>query len=280
MASLKGKVSLITGASSGIGWATALEFARRGALVAVTGRDAGALAQLKSEITAAEGTADDQVLVLPGDLTDDAKGIVDAAARHFGALHVLVNSAGVLIGGATQDTSMATYDANMDINARATFATMSAAIPHMKRSRLHARFEGGGPLNRGGARPTMAITNVSSVNGMQSFAGTMAYCASKAAVDHMTRCAAVDLAPLGIRVNAVNPGIVETPLQRRGGMSEEAYEGFLKRCTETHPLYGARELCQPGDVAKTIAFVSSGDAGCMTGSTVVVDGGRACLGAR
>ena len=275
---LGGKVALITGASSGIGWATARLFAKRGAVVAISGRDVAALDRLKAQIGAEAG----EVLVLPGDLTDAdiAKDVVDATARHFGALHVLVNSAGILIGGSTQDTNMATYDANMNVNARATFATMSAAIPHMKRARMHARFEGGGPENRGGSRPTMAITNISSVNGLQSFAGTMAYCASKAAVDHMTRCAAVDLAPLGIRVNAVNPGIVETELQKRGGMSEEVYEGFLKRCTETHPLYNARQLCQPEDVAKTIAFVSSEDAGCMTGSCVVVDGGRACLGAR
>ena len=244
----------MTGASSGIGLSIAKAFAAAGAKVAVSGRNEGVLDALAAELGGVS---------CPADIADAAA--VDAAVAKavgvLGKLDVLVNNAGVLQGGAADATSVECWDLNFSVNARGSFLFMKAALPHLIAAQGN-------------------VVNVSSVNGIQSFAGCMAYCASKAAVDHMTRCAAVDLAPLGIRVNAVNPGIVETPLQRRGGMSEEAYEGFLKRCTETHPLYGARELCQPGDVAKTIAFVSSGDAGCMTGSTVVVDGGRACLGAR
>ena len=259
---LAGRIALVTGASSGIGWATAVEFCRAGASVAIVGRSRAALERLEAQCK--EENANAGVLLCEADLRDNAcvRDVIDRSASHFGGLDVLVNSAGVLIGGATQDTTMQTFDENFAINTRAVFAAMSAAIPHMQA--------------RGGG----AITNISSVNGVQSFPGTMAYCASKAAVDQMTRCAAVDLAPLNIRCNAINPGVVVTELQKRGGMTDEAYETFLERCKETHPLYGARPICLPEDVARTVAFMSSDAARCMTGACIVVDGGRACNGAR
>eukprot|EP00995_Heteronema_vittatum_P011403 NODE_7057_length_420_cov_133.253369_g5433_i0.p3 GENE.NODE_7057_length_420_cov_133.253369_g5433_i0~~NODE_7057_length_420_cov_133.253369_g5433_i0.p3 ORF type:complete len:114 (-),score=52.05 NODE_7057_length_420_cov_133.253369_g5433_i0:79-399(-) len=104
-----------------------------------------------------------------------------------------------------------------------------------------------------------------------------AYCASKAAVDHMTRCAAVDLGPLGVRINAVNPGVTRTDLQKRGGMSEEAYAAFLERSKITHPI---GRIAEPLEVAKLITFLASDNAGFITGAIVPIDGGRACVGAR
>ncbi len=116
-----------------------------------------------------------------------------------------------------------------------------------------------------------SIVNVSSVNGLRSFPGVLAYCVSKAAVDHLTRCAAIELAPLGVRVNAVNPGVTVTNLHRRSGMGEEQYAAFLERSKSTHPIG------RPGsaeEVAELIVFLASERAGWMTGETIPIDGGR------
>jgi NAD(P)-dependent dehydrogenase (short-subunit alcohol dehydrogenase family) len=116
-----------------------------------------------------------------------------------------------------------------------------------------------------------AIVNVSSVNGLRSFAGVLAYCVSKAGMDHLTRCAALEMAPLGVRVNAVNPGVTVTNLHRRGGMNETQYGAFLDRAKETHPL---GRPGQPDEVAALILFLASEKAGWMTGETIPIDGGR------
>jgi NAD(P)-dependent dehydrogenase (short-subunit alcohol dehydrogenase family) len=140
----------------------------------------------------------------------------------------------------------------MAVNVRAPFRLMRAALPH-----LAAR--------RG------AIVNVSSVNGLRAFAGVLAYCVSKAAVDHLTRCAALELAPHGVRVNAVNPGVTVTNLHRRSGMGESQYAAFLERSRETHPLGRAG---RPEEIASLILFLASDRAEWMTGETIPIDGGR------
>jgi NAD(P)-dependent dehydrogenase (short-subunit alcohol dehydrogenase family) len=112
---------------------------------------------------------------------------------------------------------------------------------------------------------------VSSVTGTRSFPGVLAYCVSKAGVDHLTRCAALELAPKGIRVNAVNPGVVVSNLHRRSGMTEENYAAFLERSKETHPLGRAG---QADEIADLIVFLASSRAGWITGETVAIDGGR------
>ena len=156
-----------------------------------------------------------------GDVTkeDDVKRVVQESVDKFGKLDVLVNSAGVLQGAAMDVADVRNFDLNMNVNARGVFLFMMEATPHLK------------------AAGSGSIVNVSSVNGMQSFPGSLAYCASKAAVDMMTRCAAVDLATFQIRVNSVNPGVVLTELQKRGGLDEEKYAAFLERSkTVTHPV--------------------------------------------
>jgi NAD(P)-dependent dehydrogenase (short-subunit alcohol dehydrogenase family) len=137
----------------------------------------------------------------------------------LGGLTTLVNNAGVLAGGAmgTPACTMENFDYNFNANTRAPFEMMIHAIPHLKAAGVAA-----GP----------SIVGISSVNGKQSFATLATYCGSKAAIDHIARVAAVDLAPDGIRVNNVNPGVTITPLQKRGGMSDEAYDAFIKRSVE------------------------------------------------
>ena len=105
----------------------------------------------------------------------------------------------------------------MAINVRAPFRLMREAFPHLKARRGN-------------------VVNISSVNGLRAFAGVAVYCSSKAALDHLSRCAALDWAPHGIRVNCINPGVTVTNLHRRGGMDDERYAAFLQRAKETHPL--------------------------------------------
>jgi NAD(P)-dependent dehydrogenase (short-subunit alcohol dehydrogenase family) len=121
------------------------------------------------------------------------------------------------------------------------------------------------------------IVNISSVTGLRAFPGVLAYCVSKAALDQLTRCAALELAAKGVRVNAVNPGVVITEIHRRGGMSEEAYADFLERSKQTHPL---GRVGEPSEIAELVYFLASERASWITGGTYSIDGGRAQTCAR
>jgi NAD(P)-dependent dehydrogenase (short-subunit alcohol dehydrogenase family) len=244
------KSIIVTGATSGIGRAAALAFGREGGGVVLVGRDQAALAQTAADVRAAGGTA----AICQADLTvpDAPKRIVDTAAEAFSRIDVVVNAAGVIASAPLEATSDDLWDAMMAINARAPFRLMRDALPHLKATRG-------------------SVVNVSSVNGLRSFPGVLAYCVSKAAVDHLTRCAAIELAPFGVRINAVNPGVTVTNLHRRSGMGEEQYAAFLERSKTTHPLGRPGEAAE---VAELIVFLASDRAGWMTGETIPIDGGR------
>src|SRR3954463_7193845 len=231
--SFKQKVVIVTGAASGIGRAAAIAFAAGGAAVVLVGRDEAALADLGRSI-AADGA---QAVLCAADVTaaDAPERIVNLAVQTYGGIDVLVNAAGVIGTGTLETTSDAVWDAMMDVNLRAPFRLMRAATPHLK-------------ARKG------AVVNVSSVNGLRSFAGVLAYCVSKAAVDQLTRCAALEMAPLGVRVNAVNPGVTVTNLHRRSGMNESQYAAFLERSKEPPPI---GRPGQPADVAELILFLAS-----------------------
>eukprot|EP00501_MAST-03F_sp_TOSAG23-6_P002333 GSMAST32.ASY1.ANO1.2435.1 assembled CDS len=238
---LAGRRCIVTGASSGIGKAIALLFAESGAYVAALGRSEEALKALQQQ--------NENVKVLAvGDLCEEGscERLVKESVDGLGGLDVLVNCAGILKGATMQDTTPDIWHANMNTNATAVFNMMHYCIPHLR-------------FSSGVDGSTSAIVNISSVNGKQAFGGTAAYCASKAAVDQLTRCASVDLAPLGIRVNAVNPGVVVTELQKRGGMDASAYDNFLQRSAEvTHPLGTALgRVAMPIEVAELVAFLCS-----------------------
>lgn len=245
-----GRVAVVTGASSGIGRATALKLAAAGTSVLAVGRDRDALDAVRAEIRAASGEAD----VLAADVTDAGApaAIVSGALSRFGRLDVLVNAAGVIASAGVGETTDEAFDAMMDLNLRATFRLLREATPALKSAKG-------------------AVVNLSSVAGTRAFPGLLAYCVSKAAVDQLTRCAALDLAPSGVRVNAVNPGVVVTNLHRRGGMDEARYAAFLEHSKATHPL---GRPGNPEEVADLIAFLASPASGWITGETISIDGGR------
>ncbi|MDT4969127.1 MAG: hypothetical protein QOJ64_3864 [Acidobacteriota bacterium] len=253
---LKSKVAIVTGATSGIGRATAVRFAKAGASVAIVGRNAKSLKDLASEIQELGGEA----LPLRADITGQGKAprIVAQAIRKFGGLDVLVNAAGHIASGDIENTKLAVWDAMMEVNLRSVFNLMQAAVPSLAERRGN-------------------IVNVSSVTGLRAFPGVLAYCVSKAAVDQLTRCASLELAPRGVRVNAVNPGVVVTEIHKRGGMSEKAYEAFLLHSQTTHPL---GRVGMPDEVAELILYLASDRASWITGVTYSIDGGRSQTCAR
>ena len=244
------KTVIVTGATSGIGRATAEAFGRERAAVVVVGRDDAALSDVVKAVEKAGGKA----IPCAADITapEAATRIVQAAINHAGALDVLVNAAGVIASGTLEKTTDEVWDMMMAVNLTAPFRLMRAAQPHL-------------------AARKGAVVNVSSVNGLRSFPGVLAYCVSKAAVDQLTRCAAIEMAPLGVRVNAVNPGVTVTNLHRRSGMDEAQYSAFLERSKTTHPL---GRPGQPHDIAEMILFLASDKASWMTGETIPIDGGR------
>jgi NAD(P)-dependent dehydrogenase (short-subunit alcohol dehydrogenase family) len=251
-----GKVALVTGATSGIGRAVALCLAEAEAAVCAVGRNEAALAAVSDSIRQAGGVP----LTIAADVTkeSDAQRAIDETISKFGRLDVLVNAAGHISSGTVENTSLAAWDAMMDINLRAVFYLMQLAVPHLEQTKGN-------------------IVNVSSVTGLRSFPGVLAYCVSKAGLDQLTRCAALELAPKGVRVNAVNPGVVVTEIHKRGGMGEEDYKNFLERSKTTHPL---GRVGNPGEIAELILYLASDSAAWITGGTYSIDGGRALTCAR
>jgi NAD(P)-dependent dehydrogenase (short-subunit alcohol dehydrogenase family) len=248
--SFEGKTAIVTGATSGIGRATAEMLGRERASVVLVGRSEAALA----EVARAVATSGGRAVTCRSDVTDldAADAIVATAVGAFGGVDVLVNAAGVIASGALDQTSDATWEQMLAVNLTAPFRLMRAALPHL-------------------AARKGAVVNVSSVNGLRAFPGVLAYCVSKAGVDQLTRCAALEMAPLGVRVNAVNPGVTVTNLHRRSGMEEPQYAAFLERSKTTHPL---GRPGQPDEVAALIVFLASARSAWMTGETIPIDGGR------
>jgi NAD(P)-dependent dehydrogenase (short-subunit alcohol dehydrogenase family) len=244
------RVAIVTGASSGIGRATSLRLAADGMAILAVGRDEAALKRVCADVGAGGGTAD----CLVADVTagDAPRRIVDGAISRWGGVDAVVNAAGVIASASVVDTTDAAFDAMMDLNVRASFRLIREAAPAL------AEREG-------------SVVNLSSVAGLRAFPGLLAYCVSKAAVDQLTRCAALDLAPKRVRVNAVNPGVVVTNLHKRGGMDETRYAAFLEHSKSTHPLGRAG---RPEEIADLIAFLVSPQSGWITGETISIDGGR------
>ncbi|MGD9563343.1 MAG: glucose 1-dehydrogenase [Pyrinomonadaceae bacterium] len=247
---MKGKVALVTGASSGIGRAASLKLAREGSIVIAVGRNQNELGHLRDEAHRFDGIIKPHLAEITEASHIDR--LVTETAEAHGRIDVLVNAAGIIKNGSIEDTTLDDWDKMMNINLRSMFYLMQKCVPHLVASKGN-------------------IVNVSSVTGSRSFPNVLAYCVSKAGTDQLTRCAALELAPKGVRVNAVNPGVVVTNLHKRGGMSNENYERFLENAKTTHPLGRAGTA---DEVADLICFLASDAAGWITGVTYAIDGGR------
>jgi NAD(P)-dependent dehydrogenase (short-subunit alcohol dehydrogenase family) len=254
---LKNKTAIISGATSGIGAATARLFVESGAKVMLTGRDE---ARGQASLKAARGAAGDgggEAAFLAGDATDSAfcDRLVAAAVERFGRLDILVNNAGVIHRTGILDTTDADWLEAMAINVNALFFLSRAAIRQMT-----AQGEGG------------AIVNISSEWGVAGARGHIPYGTSKGAVVNFTRSLALDHAADGIRVNCLCPGEVRTPMLESGAKSRFGdVEGGLATSAEKVPL---RRISDPIEQARAIRFLASDESSYMTGSIVVNDGGN------
>ncbi|KAK7073421.1 hypothetical protein SK128_001244 [Halocaridina rubra] len=253
---LMDRVVLVTGASSGIGRGCAVSLAREGCFVAITGRNAEALEETKKQCNNA-GAALDKILCIVADLCkdEDCERIISTTRSHFGNLDILVNNAGILIDGGIETITMEDYDKQMHINTRQVFLITKLALPHI--------------LERKGN-----IVNVSSITGLRAFPGIIAYTMSKAAVDQLTRSVALEVADRGVRVNAVNPGVIVTKIRTRAGVSDEAYKKFLEYSKTTHAMGRVGEV---EEVAEAVVFLASENASFITGATLPIDGGRSIM---
>ncbi len=241
---------LVTGAAGGVGTAVAHRFAEGGWDVVVTDVDA----------VGARRTADSAgaVAALPADLRDVARcrGIVAATVEATGRLDCLVNAAGVWTEGPTEDTLEADFDRVLGVNLKGLYFVTAAAIPHL-------------------ARAHGCVVNLSSDAGVQGNAGAAVYCASKGAVSILTKALALELAPRGVRVNAVCPGDIDTPMLRAQAASfgESDPAGYLRRLLAGYPQGSTARFVLADEVAELVWYLAQPEAAPITGANLAIDFG-------
>ncbi len=243
------KIAVITGGNSGIGLATAKELHRRGAKIAISGRDEKSLAEAAAAI--GDGT-----LAVRADVSRlaDVDHLFAQVRDRFGFCDVLFANAGVAKFAPVDQTSEALFDENLDINFKGAFFTVQKALPLLK---------------DGGA----VILNTSAVD-QKGLPGTSAYSASKAALRSFTRTLAAELVGRKIRVNAVAPGPISTPIYGRLGLSTDALQQMEDGILAQVPM---RRFGEPNEIAKAVAFLASDQASFITGVELNIDGGMAQL---
>ncbi|XP_063539067.1 3-oxoacyl-[acyl-carrier-protein] reductase FabG-like [Cydia strobilella] len=251
--SFSGKVVLVTGASSGIGAATAILFSKEGASVAIVGRNETKLSNVAQKCEQLGA----QPLVIRADVANEteASTIIKKTIDHFGKLDVLVNNAGLARkASVAESNSLKIYDEVMNTNMRSIVQLTSLAAPFLVATK-------GNIVNVSSTASTKVISE-----------GVMAYCVSKACVDHFTRCAALDLAASGVRVNSVNPGPVKTDLIENSGLAPPGAGDMAWEHAKT--TTALNRVGEPKEIADVIAFLASDKARSITGSTYVVDNGH------
>jgi NAD(P)-dependent dehydrogenase (short-subunit alcohol dehydrogenase family) len=245
MGKLSGKVAVVTGGTTGIGLATARLFAAEGAKVIVTGRNAETLAAARKELA---GVAE----VVQSDAADPAqvRRLYEEIGRAHGRIDVLFLNAGIAKFAPLSDSKEDLFDETLRVNLKGPFLALQAALPLL-------------------GKGSSVIFNTSVVAD-RAIAGASVYSASKAAVSALARGAALELAERGVRVNAVSPGPITTPIFAKSGLPAEALDAFAQNAKERIPLrrFGAAE-----EVARAALFLASDDATFVTGHDLTVDGG-------
>lgn len=254
--SFQNKVVIVTGASSGIGAATAIAFAAQGAKVSMVGRNETKLANV-SKIARQKGS---KPLVIAADVSidTDAKRIIDDTIKHYGGLDILVNNAGIFTRTSIfAPDAVENYDKVMAINLRATVQLTYLAVPHLIKSKGN-------------------IVNISSVVALGTILDdSFAYAVSKAGMDHFSRAMALELSKHGVRVNAVNPGPVKSDLGENAGMTKEQEVVHMAAVSKSTTL---NRIGEPEEIADLILFLASDKARSVTGSNYVSDNGSLLTG--
>ena len=240
------KIAFVTGASSGIGRACGLRLQKEGAKVFAVARREDRLKESFEHHAVTDVTDEDQV-----------KSAVDACLKTLGKIDILINAAGVIGTGGILDTEPAEWQRLFAANVDSLYYVTRHVAPELVKTRG-------------------AIVNLSSVCSLRPYPNVMAYCMTKSATDMFTQCVSLELAPKGVRVNAVNPGVVVTELHTVTNTVPE-YDEFLERSKTTHPL---GRVGQADEIAALCAFLCSDEAGWITGGLHSIDGGRALMSAR
>ena len=243
MSTLNGKVAIVTGGNSGIGYASAKELKSKGATVVITGRNYERVESASKELEVKGIVADVKNL-------SEIDSLVETVKKEFGKVDILFVNAGIFQPALVGQISEELFDNQMGINFKGAVFTTEKFLPI---------------LNDGAS-----IINLSSVNAYTGMPNTAIYAASKAALNSYTRTAATELAVRKIRINSVNPGPVSTPIFGKTGMEEEQLNGFAQAMQNRIPL---KRFGQPEDIAKLVSFLASDDASFITGSEYNIDGG-------
>jgi NAD(P)-dependent dehydrogenase (short-subunit alcohol dehydrogenase family) len=242
---LTGKIAIVTGAARGIGAGIAIELARKGADVVVSdiipGNDTvNQIKKLKR-----------RAIYVKTDISKkkEVETMINETIKNFKKIDILVNNAGVYIPGNTLDLPEETWDKTMNINLKGCFLCSQAALKHMKKG--------------------ASIINISSVAGIEGSAGGAAYCASKGGIRLFTKALAAEVGSLGIRVNSIHPGLIDTAMTTGFTKDKKVLEGMMSK-------FLIKRVGKPVDIAGPVAFLASDASSYMTGSEVVVDGGWIC----
>jgi len=247
----KDKTVIVTGGGTGIGRETALLFAEEGANVLITGRRIDKLREVQKEA----GKLGIEIDYLVNDISDEdrCKSIVKYVVEKYGHIDILFNNAGILLPGSTHEISSLEWDKTFNVNVRGMWLMSKHVLPHLMEQR------------------SGSIINSSSVIGIKGFTGVAAYAASKGAVAELTKCMALEYADKGIRVNAICPGFVDTPLVSEGYMSRvEDKEDAKTYLNSLHPL---GRIATAKEIAHAVLFLCDENSGFITGHLLPIDGG-------